>query len=423
MKSFLERRRRDVAAAWNLKDEVALIGAGNPIPIPGRADQTYPFRAHSEYFYLTDRERPGGVLAFDPQEGWTEFVSEVTQDEAIWTGSSADVQEGTPALELGGWLSRRKDRRIACLGSPIPDIRSDTGFADALRQQFNQIRWPKDEEELARMRAAAQATRAGYEALQPLLRPGVTERQAQIEIEAAFFRNGAGYTAYDTIVGSGPNSAVLHFSPSERVFREGDLVLVDAGAEVRGYACDVTRTYSASGRLTPEQADVYAVVLATQKASIARCRPGVEYKDIHLAAARDITQGLVDFGLLRGKPDSLVEQAAHALFSPHGIGHMVGLGVRDAGGYMPGRKPGEQPGLRFLRIDLPLRDHYVVTIEPGIYFIPALLQDAASRQKHRDNVNWEYVDRMMNFGGIRIEDNIHVIESGPEILTAQIPKE
>jgi Xaa-Pro aminopeptidase len=427
MEDFLDRRRKAAAARWNLKDDIVLIGAGGPIAIPGRADQTYPFRSHSEYFYLADAERPGAFLAFDPREGWVHFVPEITPDEAMWTGATgaADASDGdsVPASQLKEWLSKRAGRRVALLGNAMPGARSDANLEAELRQQLNEIRWAKDEEELARMRAAEKATRAGYEALRPLLRPGVTERQAQIEIEAAFFRAGAERTAYDTIVGSGPNSAVLHFPPSSRACRDGELVLVDAGAEVRGYASDVTRTYAVSGTFTAEQNDLYSVVLAAQKAAIERCRVGAEYRDIHLAAAHDIAQGLVDFGLLRGNPDSLVEQAAHALFFPHGIGHMVGLGVRDAGGYLPGRKPGEQPGLRYLRIDLPLKEHYVVTIEPGIYFIPALLNDAALRQQHHATVDWKRVDAMMSFGGIRIEDNIHVTAAGPEVMTAAIPKE
>jgi len=215
---------------------------------------------------------------------------------------------------------------------------------------------------------------------------------------------------------------VFHSKPSQRTFHEGDLVLVDAGAEFGGYACDVTRTYPVSGRFTQEQADIYDIVLAAGNAAARQCAPQVEYKEIHLQASRNIAQGLIDFGLLQGNVDSLVEQGAQALFFPHGIGHMVGLGVRDAGGYQPGRKTSKAMGLRFLRIDLPLKPGYVVTIEPGIYFIPALLEDARLRQRFHDVVNWTRVDRMMGFGGIRIEDNVLVTQDGFEVLTANIPK-
>jgi len=420
VKERLEKRRKSVASQWSLRDEIALIGAGQALPIPGRGDQTYPFRAHSEYFYLTDRDRPGCVLAFDPKEGWTDFVPKITQDEAVWMGSVPD--EGVSVAKLAPWLRSRKGRRIACLGSAIPRIRSDRSLESELRQALAEVRRPKDDVELERMRKAELATRAGFEAVQPFLKPATTERAAQIEIEAAFFRNGAERTAYDTIIGGGPNSAVFHSTPSQRAFRDGELILVDAGAEYKGYACDVTRTYPVSGHFTQEQADIYDIVLAAGNAAAQQCAPQMEYRDIHLRASRNITQGLIDFGLLQGSVDSLVEQGAQALFFPHGIGHMVGLGVRDAGGYQPGRKPSKAMGLRFLRIDLPLKPGYVVTIEPGIYFIPALLEDARLRQRFHDVVNWTRVDKMMGFGGIRIEDNVLVTQDGFEVLTANIPK-
>src|SRR5918995_3110444 len=120
----LERRRRAAAEQWELDDQVVLIGAGDRIPVPGRGDRTYPFRAHSEYLYLADRERPGGVLAFDPHEGWADFVAPVTRDERLWEGAAADEPEGLPVAELASWLERRKGRPVACLGAPLPHVTS-----------------------------------------------------------------------------------------------------------------------------------------------------------------------------------------------------------------------------------------------------------------------------------------------------------
>jgi Xaa-Pro aminopeptidase len=254
-----------------------------------------------------------------------------------------------------------------------------------------------------------------------MIRPGVTERAVEIEIEAEFFRNGAQRTAYDTIVGSGPNSGVLHFMPTARACREGELVLIDAGAEVDSYACDVTRTYPAGGAFTPGQKDVFAVVDEARRNAIAKCRKGVEWREVHLGACLDIARGLAGMGILRGTAEGLLEQDAQALFFPHGIGHMLGLGVRDAGGALTGRRKSKRPGLRYLRVDLPLERGFVMTVEPGIYFIPALLQDAEKRKQYRDAVVWDRVDRMLDFGGIRIEDNVLVTDAEPEILTAAIP--
>ena len=418
----IERRRRAIEAEWNELGAVVLIGAGDPIPIPGRADRVYPFLAHSEYFYLTDHQRPGAVLAYDPQEGWSEFVPVISAEERLWSGELGD-DVGTPASELAPRFEKRRGRRVAQLGAPISSVSSDAAVTGELRTRMDRVRRRKDALELARMRRAADATRAGFTAVVPFIAPGMTERALQIEIEAELFRHGADTVAYDSIIASGPNAAVLHHLPTQRPLRAGELVLIDAGAECRGYDCDVTRTYPVSGDFSAEQADVYALVLRAQRAAIGRCAAGVEYRDIHLAAALDVAQGLVHAGFLRGNAADLVEQGASALFFPHGIGHMVGLGVRDAGGYLPGRSRSEAPAVRFLRIDLPLEPGHVVTIEPGIYFPPHVLEDPEIRRQHRDTVVWNRVDKLRGFGGIRIEDDVLIRDGGNEVLTRAIPKE
>jgi Xaa-Pro aminopeptidase len=200
------------------------------------------------------------------------------------------------------------------------------------------------------------------------------------------------------------------------------MVLVDAGASYAGYSSDVTRTYPVGGEFTPEQKDVYAVVRAAQVAAIGRCRADTEFRGIHLATAVDLARGLADLGILRGDAEGLVERNAHALFFPHGLGHLLGLATHDAGGYLAGRSPGREFGLRYLRTDLPLHPGYVVTIEPGLYFIPALIDDPARREEFADAVNWERVGKMREFGGIRIEDDVLVTDGEPEVLTSSIPK-
>ena len=416
----LERRRLAVAEAWNLGDEVVLFGAGEPVPVPGRGDRIYPFRSHSEYLYLTDRERPRGVLAFDPQEGWVDFVTPVTRDERLWEGAHDGVEDGRPASELDGWLAERRDRPLACLGARLGGVTADKTLETELRYGLNHVRRQKDELELARMRVAERATSAGFAAIQPLLVPGNSERQVQIELEAEFFRNGADFLAYDTIVGSGPNTAVLHFAPSQRRFGGGELILIDAGGEYRGYASDVTRTYPASDEFTPEQTELYGLVRRAGLAALNRCFAGTEWREVHRTAALVIAEGLVEFGLLRGLPESLVEQGAQSVFFPHGIGHMVGLGVRDAGEVLPGR-PQRDDEFPRLRMDLPLLPGHVATVEPGIYLMPALLHDPEFRERHRDAVNWERAEQMLDFGGIRIEDNVLITDEGPEVLTADVP--
>ena len=416
----LKRRRRAVVGAWNLCDEVVLIGAGERVPVPGRGDRMYPFRADSEYLYLTDRERPGGILGFDPHEGWVDFVTPVTRDERLWEGARDEEKDGRPASELDGWLAARRGRPLACLGAPIAGLEADAMLETEMRYALSHVRRQKDELELARMRFAERATSAGFAAIQPLLVPGSTEREAQIELEAEFFRNGADFLAFDTIVGGGPNASVLHFPPTQRPFGDGELILIDAGGEYRGYASDITRTYPASGEFTPEQAALYAVVRQAGLAALARCSAGTEWRDVHRAAAVVIAEGLVEFGLLYGEPESLVEQGAQSVFFPHSVGHMVGLGVRDAGEVLKGRPQREDEFPR-LRIDLPLLPGHVVTVEPGIYFVPALLHDPEFRERHRDAVDWERAERLLDFGGIRIEDNVLITDAKPVVLTADVP--
>jgi Xaa-Pro aminopeptidase len=196
--------------------------------------------------------------------------------------------------------------------------------------------------------------------------------------------------------------------------------LIDAGAEYRGYASDITRTYPAAARFTSEQQEIYAIVRAAGERATARCTAGTEWREVHRTAALVIADGLVDLGLLRGDPESLVERGAQSVFFPHGVGHMVGLGVRDAGEVLRGRESAEDAFPR-LRVDLPLEAGHVFTVEPGIYFVPTLIHDAEFRERHRDAVDWEHAERMLDFGGIRIENNVLVTEGGPDVLTHDVP--
>jgi Xaa-Pro aminopeptidase len=406
----LDRRRAAAADAWDVRDAVVVVEAGNPIPVPGRGDRTYPFHAHSEYLYLTDRERPGGTLALDPAEGWVEFVVPVTAEELLWSGVEGDtegVPEGTrPRDELEEWLSGRPVRRLG----------ATTDADQELRDALIRVRRPKDDVEVERMRIAAEATRAGFAALAGLIEPGRTERELQIAIEAAFLRSGGDSLAYESIVAAGDHSAVLHFAPTTREIRAGELLLVDAGAEYRGYASDVTRTYPVGGEPTAEQRIVWETVRRALEAGIEACRPGIEWRDVHRSSALVVAEGLAELGVLRGRPDTLVESGAVTLFFPHGVGHMVGLGIRDAGAASDEeREPA--PGLPRLRVDIPLEPRHAWTVEPGIYFVQPLL----ARDRARRDVDWDRVDELLGFGGVRIEHDVLITEDGCEVLTAAIP--
>src|SRR6185503_450206 len=241
MTDLLVARRERAAAAWALRDEVVLIGAGSLIPVPGGADLTYPFMAHGEYLWLAGHEVVDAVMAFDPRDGWTDFVPPVTQAERVWEGRTE--APGTPLHELGGWLAARRGRPVVALGSPIAGLGGDAVRAAQLREQLLHARRPKDAHELDLLRRACEATAMGFKSFVQALKPGLSERELQVELETGFRRGGADRTGYGTIVGAGSHAAVLHFTPGDRRTQPGDVVLVDAGAEVERYTADVTRTY------------------------------------------------------------------------------------------------------------------------------------------------------------------------------------
>jgi len=402
---MLERRREAAAAAWNLSEGVVLVEAGQPVPIPGRGDPTYPFRAHSEYLWLTDRERPGGIVAYDPAQGWAEFVVPVTTEELLWTGLESDregVPDGTrPIDELAAFVAGREPRMLGATADPDQELR------DALTR----ARRPKDDVELERMRVAATATEAGFAELRRLVEPGRTERELQVALEAAFMSNGGDFLAFETIVAAGDHAAVLHFTPTLRELRGGDLLLVDAGAEHKGYAADVTRTYPIGERFGAEQQLAHDTIHAALDKAIAACRPGTQWGDVHRTAALVIADGLTELGVLRGNAETLVESGAVRLFFPHGIGHLVGLGVRDTGA------ASDEPSSPGLRLDIPLAARQTWTVEPGLYFVRPLL----ARERGHDGVNWDRVDELLDFGGVRLEHDVLITDDGCEILTASIP--
>jgi len=450
VRTALVARREHLRTAWAEHDDLAealvVVPGGLPIDVEG-SDQSYAFRVHDDHTWFAGCHEPAQVLVLAPEEGWILFAYVASQEDRIWHGAAAPIEDRAAACgfeavhpidELGAWLGARAGRTAALLGSrdilerpigydlhpgDLEALAFDADLTQRLERRLHDARAVKDDVELDFMRAAALCSRAGHLAALERARPGMSERALQIEIETAFLRAGAERPAYGTIAATGANGAILHGTPGTRTLAEGDLVLVDAGAEVAGYDSDVTRTWPVSKAFTAEQRALYDICLDVQQTAIAHLAPGVEYRDLHMQAALGIATGLVDFGLLRGKPEDLVERDAHALFLPHGLGHLIGLATHDVGGWTPGRARGERPGLKFLRIDLPMQAGHVVTIEPGIYFVRALLTDPELRRKHHDDVNWAKADAMLEFGGIRIEDDVLVTEQGRDVLTAAIPKQ
>ena len=437
LESCLQRRKRvagdALAAATGARGALVLVWAGEPVHRPGGHDQTFPFRPHPEYQWLTGSTRAGGVIVWDGSSGeWIHFVRPVTDAERLWEGASDEVV-GEDIGELARWLGSRSVAAAVSLGAPsaedldlletvVPGFDQAVGAQrEAVQQAFDRARRPKDEHELELLARAVRATAAGHRRVLEVLRPGISEREIQIELEAEMFRSGADETGYGTIVGIGTHAAVLHFTPGPRTAGPHDLVLVDAGGAVGGYTADVTRTHPVTTPWESARGSIRDLVVAALDAAIAACRPGVEWHDVHRVSARVLAAGLVDLGLLVGEVDGLLESEAIAILYPHGVGHMVGLGVRDVGGAAPGRDNPRCCGVN-VRVDLPLEAGFVMTVEPGLYFVPAILDDPERRERFASQVRWDRVDELRDMGGVRIEDNVLIVDGGARNLTAEIPR-
>ena len=253
----LRQRRASIARAWDLQRGAVLIPAGLPLSIDG-TDQFHDFHAHAEHYYLSGLHHDGGVLAFDPRDGWVLFAQQLSVEEQVWTNASEELAAQADGSgidrvlgreQLPAWLEARRGEPIAIAGNDdiqhrpaeygIPnwlalELDLDAELSARVRETIAVARRSKDAGELQYMRAAAAASIAGHRAGMRLAHAGQTERELQIEIEAEFFRAGGDRTAYGSIVGGGGNSSVLHFAPSDRAFRDGDMILVDAGAEIEG---------------------------------------------------------------------------------------------------------------------------------------------------------------------------------------------
>ncbi len=415
--TLLSARRDRVMGRWDLKDEIVLVRSGSVLPMAG-SDMDHSFQPHPDFAYLSGRGIPDAVLAFDALQGqWQLFGPRSTPDDQVWHQPADPV--GLPLEELEGWIALRTQQTVL---EAWDDPKIQAGIAAE--------RVHKDELELSALRSAAATSKSGFDWVYQNVAAGMTEREIQVGMEAEFFRAGAVRTAYPSIVATGPNGAYLHYfygqddslNPSTRTLEKGELLLIDAGGEFGGYASDVTRTMVVGAEPTDVQSFLWHVVLSAQELAIDRCRPGQEWREIHLDSARVIGSGLVELGLLRGEVDQLVSSGAVALFYPHGLGHLIGLTVHDAGGYPAGREPSSHPQSRYLRTDRPLEAGMITSVEPGIYFIEALLADPAVRERFAEEVVWDAVEPLRGFGGIRIEDDIHVTDAEPEVLSEDIGK-
>ena len=434
----LQQRRQQLSRRFT---GPALIWAGGAAARNFAANQ-YPFRASSHFLYFAGLPLEGAVIRLQNGE-LTLFMNEPSPAEALWHGASpsrAEVaaaidavahypltdlpafSEGAATIPVQDYPTQQQQAQILGRTWPSSTLEGcDLNLAKALVQ----VRLIQDEAAVTAVQQAVDVTVRSHIAGMACTRQSRTEAQVRAAMEAVIAAEPM-TTAYASIVTV--RGEVLHNLQSFRDVNPGDLLLVDVGAEhPLGWAADITRTWPVSGRWSPTQRAIYDVVLAAHDACISSVKPGIEYAEIHLTAARTITAGLIDLGILKGRVETLVERAAHGLFFPHGVGHLLGLDVHDMedlgdlAGYSPGRTRSEQYGMRYLRLNRPLQAGMLVTIEPGFYQVPEILGPARQLQTFEDCVNWERLAEFEDVRGIRIEDDVWVTEAGCKVLSSALP--
>jgi Xaa-Pro aminopeptidase len=387
-------------------------------------DAHYPYRYDSYFYYLSGFREPEAVLVLiaGEQPRSVLFCRDKDEEREIWDGfrygpeaaretfgfdeahSISELDELMPDLianqsvlfcHLGadsawdtramGWLNEVRARSRA--GIVAPQSVSDVHVL------LDEMRLIKDESELATMRRAAEISAGAHVRAMRTARPGVGEFAVEAELMHEFRRHGAQAPAYTPIVASGAHACVLHYVENQGMLEDGDLLLIDAGCELDGYAADITRTFPVNGRYSPAQREIYELVLAAQAAAIAKVRPGNRWLDPHDAAVKVLAQGFVELGLLEGSVDEAIEKETYRRFYMHRTGHWLGLDVHDTGDY---KVAGDWR---------PLVRGMVLTVEPGCYIRPG------------PGVPERYAGI-----GVRIEDDVVVTEHGCEVLTAGVPK-
>jgi len=429
---------------------MALLPAGS-IRSKNYPDNTFPFRAGSHFLYFVGISVPDAALFFADSEV-TLYAPSPDASAALWHGPSPGLEElgatlglrVRPTAELvvrardlageiatvspnedvtADWLTNLLGRPVAARrGAHAADGTPDAALADALIA----ARLCHDEAGISQLRQAAAATALAHAAGMRATRPGLHEADVMAAMIAAIFASGMSL-AYEPIVTV--HGEVLHNQSYKNAITATDLLLADVGAETpEGWAGDVTRTWPASGRYSATQRALYDVVLEAQRLAISLVLPKTRYRTIHDATARRIVEGLVHLGILRGAVDGLIERGAHALFLPHGVGHLIGLDVHDMedlgdrAGYATGRTRSTRFGDRYLRLDRDLLPGMAVTIEPGFYNVPAILNDPELTASIGGDLDRGKLQAFADVRGIRIEDDVVVTDAEPEVLSAAIPK-
>jgi Xaa-Pro aminopeptidase len=443
------QRRRQLKQAVN---SGLLLFLGNEMVPMNYADNLYPFWQDGSFLYYWGLDTPGLTALIDLDDNREIlFGRDPTIDEVVWTGPVPSLQaraerigvsETQPRDAVGDVVRRAvessrsvhilppyRDRHTMKLADWLEVPRD--AVADQVSEPFVQAvidqRSIKTDAEVAEIEAALETAHAMHTQAMRRARSGVTEQDIAGDMQGIVASRG-GRFSFPPIVSA--RGEVLHNHPTDHALWDGELMLCDAGATAPSqYASDITRVTPVSGRFTEKQRAIYDIVLAAQEHAIDAVRPGVPFRDIHLQAARDLAEGLCDLGLMQGDVDEAVSMGAHALFFPHGLGHMMGLDVHDMEGlgedrvgYGAAFERSDQFGLSALRLARTLEPGFVLTVEPGLYFIPALIDQWRANGMHTRFIDYERVAEYRDFGGIRIEDDVLVTEDGARVLGPSIPK-
>ncbi|KAL6769149.1 hypothetical protein ACKKBF_B17655 [Auxenochlorella protothecoides x Auxenochlorella symbiontica] len=379
-------------------------------------------------FLFVPRPSPDQEVWMGPVRNLTYYLQKYGVDEVHYVDEMAMVlkQMAPPALHMLHGRDSDSGR-----GMPLAHFHGIGDFQlerSGLFVALTEMRVFKLDMEVEIMRYCARVAASAHIRVMQAVRPGMYEYQLEsLFLHDIYSEGGCRFSPYTPIFGSGPNSAVLHYghsgAPHDRRIADGDLVLADAGAEYYRYGSDLTVTFPANGRFSPRQRVVYEAVLDARRAVLAAMRPEVCWTDLHLVAEERILAALTRAGLLVGDPAEQVAARLGALFMPHGLGHFLGKQTHDVGGYVAGRfreRP-TQPGLDRLRTARILEPHMVLTVEPGCYFIPALLEPALEGGPLRRFLVPEEIRCYMGMGGVRLEDDVLVTNEGCEVL-ASLPR-
>jgi len=436
----------------NFKNGVLLF-IGNDEAALNYPNNTYKFRQDSSFLYYFGLDLPGmiGVIDIDENKDYL-FGYEFTVEDTVWMGPQPKLVE--LAAQVGIENADTSDNLKKLLKSKkkknskihfLPSYRGDQTLklADLLDENPYKLkskvsnklveaviaqRSIKAEEEVAEIEYAMEIAYQMHTTAMRMAKPGVIERDIAGAIEGISLSLGSGVSFHPIV---SKNGQTLHNHSHGNVLKEGNLLVCDAGAEsLLHYASDITRTTPVGGKFTYKQKEIYEIVLTAQKNAINMIKPGVKHIDVHLTAAKIIAAGLSQVGLMKGDLNAAVKAGAHALFFPHGLGHMMGLDVHDMEnlgedfvGYDDKTKRSDQFGLAYLRLAKELKPGYVFTCEPGIYFIPELIDQWKAKKKFKNFIDYDKLELYRDFGGIRIEDNILVTQTGYKVLGRPIPKE